>query len=72
MKSQRDRLLSWFKKRKAITTLCAISELGILRCSERVRELIAEGHKIDRQRVAVSNRFGEECRVARYVYRGMA
>lgn len=66
MKNQRQRLLEWLKKNRAVTTKGAIENLGILRASERVRELIAEGNDIARERVVVQNKYGESCRVARY------
>lgn len=44
----------------------AWSELGIYRLGARVFDLKAQGHEIVRELVAVNNRFGEECRVARY------
>ena len=44
----------------------AWSELGIYRLGARVFDLKASGHDIDRELVPVSNRFGEECRVAQY------
>ncbi len=66
MKNQRQRLLEWLKKNRAITTKGAIENLGVLRASERIRELIAEGNDIARERVTVQNKYGESCRVARY------
>lgn len=66
MKNQRQRILEWLKKNRAITTKGAIENLGVLRASERIRELIAEGHDIARERVIVHNKYGEPCKVARY------
>ena len=63
--SQCDRLLSRLK-RGPITPMEAWSELGIYRLGARVFDLKASGHGIDRELVPVSNRFGEECRVAQY------
>ena len=63
--SQCDRLLSRLK-RGPITPMEAWSELGIYRLGARVFDLKASGHDIDRELVQVSNRFGEECRVAQY------
>lgn len=63
--SQCDRLLSRLK-RGPITPMEAWSELGIYRLGARVFDLKASGHDIDRELVPVSNRFGEECRVAQY------
>lgn len=63
--SQCDRLLNRLK-RGPITPMEAWSELGIYRLGARVFDLKASGHEIDRELVPVSNRFGEECRVAQY------
>jgi hypothetical protein len=63
--SQCDRLLDRLK-RGPITPMEAWSELGIYRLGARVFDLKASGHDIDRELVPVSNRFGEECRVAQY------
>jgi len=67
MKSQNTRLLSYLRKYKNITPLQAIDKLGIMRLSERIRELIADGHKIDRLRKVVKNRFNQDVRVGYYV-----
>ena len=63
--SQCERLLDRLK-RGPITPMEAWSELGIYRLGARVFDLKASGHDIDRELVPVSNRFGEECRVAQY------
>jgi len=63
--SQCDRLLDRLK-RGPITPMEAWSELGIYRLGARIFDLKASGHDIDRELVPVSNRFGEECRVAQY------
>jgi len=41
--------------------------LGIIRPAARVEELRSV-HRIETRMVEVENRFGEACRVARYVY----
>ncbi len=63
--SQCERLLARLK-RGPITPLEAWSELGIYRLGARVYDLKEQGHEITREMVAVSNKFGEECRVAQY------
>lgn len=63
--SQCERLLARLK-RGPITPLEAWSELGIYRLGARVFDLKEQGHEITREMVAVSNKFGEECRVAQY------
>lgn len=65
MKTQCERLLRRLEVGH-ITAMDAWSELGIARLSARVHELRDEGHPIKKQTVAVSNRFGESCRVAQY------
>ena len=49
-----------------ITPMEAWSELGIYCLASRVKDLRDKGHNIEGSRVSVANRFGEECRVARY------
>ena len=63
--SQCERLLARLK-RGPITPLEAWSELGIYRLGARVYDLKEQGHEITKKMVAVSNKFGEECRVAQY------
>ena len=63
--TQCNRLLARLK-RGPITPLEAWSELGIYRLGARVFDLKEQGHEITREMVAVSNKFGEECRVAQY------
>jgi hypothetical protein len=66
MHTQRIRLTKYLNKYKGITTLQAVEQLGILRLSERIRELEKEGHRINRFRITVKNRFNEDCRVMKY------
>ena len=49
-----------------VTTLDMIIKLGILRGSERVRELQDMGFRIKHEMVERKNRKGKACRVARY------
>ena len=66
--TQRIRLLMWLAhhRREGITQLEATTHLGILRLSERIRELQAAGYSIVKQTVKVPNRYGDQCRVMRY------
>ncbi|AQH05700.1 hypothetical protein A9R05_42540 (plasmid) [Burkholderia sp. KK1] len=61
-----ERLLTHLERTGPITPMEAWSELGIYRLGARIFDLKAQGHEIVREIVAVSNRYGEECRVARY------
>lgn len=63
--SQCSRLLSRLEK-GPIDPLQAWEELGIYRLGARVFDLRERGHSVVRETIKVPNRFGEECRVARY------
>ena len=63
--SQNDLILNHLKH-APITPLEAYQKYGCLRLGARIFELRQQGHEIVRELVAVNNRFGEECRVARY------
>lgn len=47
--SQKSQIISYLKTNKRITPWTAMSALRVLRLSERIRELEAEGVKIHRQ-----------------------
>lgn len=64
--SQKETIITHLKRHRSITTLGAITAYGIMRLSERVRELKADGHKIKTDRIEVNNRHGGKSRVARY------
>ena len=66
MYSQHVRLEKYLKKHKSINVFQAIQELSILRLSERIRFLQANGLNIDKKWITVKNRFGEDCRVVKY------
>lgn len=70
MGNQEIRLLNYFKQHMAINPLEAWSQLGIYRLAAVVHKLREDGFKIETDRINVTNRFGEECNVARYVYKG--
>ena len=53
-----------------VTTLEAITKLGILRASQRVIELEEMGFRIKHEMVERKNRKGKACRVARYTLIG--
>lgn len=63
--SQCERLLNRLQ-RGPITPMEAWQELGVYRPAARVSDLKEAGHDIAKETVSVANRFGEECRVARY------
>lgn len=66
METQNHRLLTYLREHGEIEPLTALGELGIYRLGARIFDLREAGHNITTDRVEVSNRFGEACRVARY------
>jgi hypothetical protein len=72
MNTQKVRLLKYLQKYKSITTQQAMSQLGILRLSQRIIELEEDGVKINHlARVKVKNLFGEDCYVTKYVLKSI-
>lgn len=64
-KSQSDALLRALR-RKPVTSLQALSQLGIARAAARVYDLRSAGHAIHTETIEVSNSHGDICRVAEY------
>lgn len=66
--NQKQALLKYLRirPRAGITQLDASQVLGIQRLSERIRELEALGHVIDRTRERVINRYGHLSQPVRY------
>ena len=67
--TQCDRLLEYMKKR-SITQIEALQELGIMRLASRISDLRKLGYLISRKMIVVKNRFGEKCEVAEYSLEG--
>ena len=67
MTTQNEALLQHLKThKKGITTWVAFEQLGITCLWKRAAELEAKGHKIERQDVHGTNRYGNPCKVVRY------
>lgn len=68
MSPQNKRIMSYLKKSPthSITASEAKQFLGVERLASRINELKTL-HKFDKKMICVENRFGEKCRVARYV-----
>jgi len=66
--TQHERLLAYFLTGRTLTRLDAYRLLGIVELSARVIDLERKGHRIYRERVPVTNRYGETVRVMRYEY----
>ena len=69
--TQNEMVLSWLKK-SHIGPMEAMKELGIMRLAARIKDLRDDGHKIDMSWNYVTDRYGQERRVARYTLKGLA
>lgn len=65
--TQCDRLLCYMSTHpNGVTQVEALNDLGILRLASRISELRNDGCSIQKEMVTVKNRFGENCKIARY------
>ena len=64
--TQAARVLHFMARYGSITQLESLEELGVLRLASRISELKKAGWPIESQMVAVTNRYGEKCRVKKY------
>lgn len=70
MGNQEIRLLAYLKQHMTIQPMEAWAQLGIYRLAAVIHRLREAGFEIETDRINVTNRFGEDCNVARYTYRG--
>tara|TARA_R110001592_G_scaffold38655_1_gene127453 strand:- start:349 stop:591 length:243 start_codon:yes stop_codon:yes gene_type:complete len=72
MSNQQDRVLAYVRTYGSITSLEAIENYGITRLASTIHTMKTKGHVFEHEHeVKVPNRFGEDCRVTRYHYKGM-
>ena len=64
--TQNDRVYEYLTEHGTITSLEAITELGVTRLASRINDLKRMGHNITGQMITVKNRFGENVRVKEY------
>ena len=64
--TQCERLAAWLEKHGEIDPMTAWRELGIYRLGARIHDLRRRGWSIVSTRKRVTNRYGEECKVAFY------
>lgn len=64
--NQKQTVLRYMKTHKKGITAWSAYELGVLRLSQRIIELEADGVKINRIPVVSKNRFGTTSRIIRY------
>lgn len=65
-KTQNERVLDYIRVYGSITPLEAMRDLGVMRLAARVSDLKRQGYNIVGSTEVVKNRFGEDCRVAKY------
>lgn len=69
--TQNNRLLRHLRAFGTIQPITAWSQLGIYRLASRICDLRKAGHNIEKRMVTVSNRWGEEVRIAEYKLEAM-
>ena len=70
--NQKQAVLQYLKRHKrGITQLEAVVKLGILRLSERCRELESEGYRIGRETEKKIGAYGHSVRYTRYFMEGV-
>lgn len=65
MKSQELRVLEALKQGR-VTSLSALTDLGVYRLSARLDEIKHRGYQVQSRWIEVTNRFGEKTRVKEY------
>lgn len=63
---QCDRVLKYMQDFGSITTLQAITDLGVLRLGARISEMRKNGIDIKGETVSVKNRYGEKTHITKY------
>lgn len=65
--TQCDRILDWLSKYGYITQYDAFMQLGIMRLASRISEMRKKyGWEFEVETITVKNKYGEDCRVAKY------
>ena len=59
-------VIDFIKRNGSITAFEAQRDLGIMRLASRINDLKRKGVPIVRTTVVVQNRFGRDCRIAKY------
>ena len=64
--TQKQRVLEYLKSGKALNRIIAWQEIGSLEVCARICELRQEGYPIITEMVPVTNRYGEQVKVAKW------
>lgn len=65
--TQAQRILDYIERFGGITQYEALQDLGVMRLASRISELRGNGHAITCEWIDVKNRFGETCKVKKYM-----
>lgn len=68
--TQCNRIMEYIEQHGSITQMEALNELGVMRLASRISELRRKGYMIGSSVETVKNRYGETCRVKRYIKEG--
>lgn len=66
LNSQAKRLLDHLETGATIHRLSALVDLGIFELSSRIIDVIRAGYTVNKQRISITNRFGEKSSVVEY------
>ena len=69
-KGQRKAVLDYFKEHKGLTSIQAFELFGATRLASIVHDLRRAGYDIRNVWVESTNRYGEDVRYVRYIYKG--
>ena len=64
--SQKKRILAFLESGRKLTRLNSWESLGVIEAPARISELRSEGYRIDTEKVTVTNRYGENVRIAKW------
>lgn len=64
--TQHERIKAILDNGGALTALDALYQVGTLKLSTRISEMIKDGYSVSKTWIKVKNRFGEEIRVIEY------
>lgn len=59
-------MLDYMREHGSITQLEALQKLGVMSLSSRISGLRKRGEAIQKETIKVKNRYGTDCRIARY------
>ena len=67
MNTQCQRILLHFAENKKLSSLDALSQLGICRLASRIYDLSKQGYIFDRKKKIIKNRYNKTCYITEYI-----